>query len=628
MRQKRGEYRVFLFGVGDGSEAAKELFCQKISKRLGISFPLLKKIVQGCPVVFKKDLSLEKAVALAKVLRSFGAEAGVEEKRERVPIILEFGKADPHPIALESCILRRGQDGSWNAVGRARNISAENLNDTWVLIQLFERSDEFLAFEEVPLAINPLPPEESSPFKAVFEGHLPVQKVSVAFKNCSGSVVSALDRRRPDQEWVSIPFEREKDKEGVFFVRLDDTPEEIGSEELPGKKPEEASNVTRDDRQGSGSQPLEKTSHESPEVSSPEVGSDDSEKGIVIQVDLPGGKRGEEEESVQAFDPGLLMLEVAKEEEAQEEEIVFAEPGNLAENEGLTQELRVEGSQEGESPPLSEVISAKVVQEEVSSFPWMDDFRNSIDSFYLENRNPFLAWFESSRRGGEFQTPFQMVLTILAHARFDQMSHPGRVLENTQRVFRIILRPNMPLEEIPSLEGTQFFSGDHWRDLFHRALPKLQQIAQNMMEKEIWDASELERLIQVIPHMSNKTSRMAVRWVHELIPDVVAIDFSNTPVFVGESLYRVACRLGIVDPYFDHYDSRNSAGDTKIQSFAREAFPSYPIRIEEPMAWIGMNEERGHCFPTQPRCQGCLFENFCPRLYLHFNPSEKGMPGH
>src|SRR4030042_1670838 len=97
-------------------------------------------------------------------------------------------------------------------------------------------------------------------------------------------------------------------------------------------------------------------------------------------------------------------------------------------------------------------------------------------------------------------------------------------------------------------------------------------------------------------------------------------------IFIGESLYRVASRLGIVDPHFDTYQGRNSMGDIKIQSFAKIAFPQNPVKIEEPMSWMGREEERGgHCFPIQPRCEGCLFETFCPRLYVHFNPSEKGM---
>jgi hypothetical protein len=205
------------------------------------------------------------------------------------------------------------------------------------------------------------------------------------------------------------------------------------------------------------------------------------------------------------------------------------------------------------------------------------------------------------------------------------MNHSEKALENVQRVFRLSIQPDLQLEQIPPLEGTEFFSAEDWRVLFHRAIPKLQQVSNTIFEKGQWEALDLEHLIQVIPHMSHKNSRMAVRWVHELIPDIITIDFSNNLISVGESLYRVASRLGVVDPDCDFYQGENSIGDLKIQSFGKTVFPQDPLKIEEPMTWVGRREEGGHCFPTLPRCTGCLFETFCPKLHSHFNPSEKGM---
>jgi hypothetical protein len=126
--------------------------------------------------------------------------------------------------------------------------------------------------------------------------------------------------------------------------------------------------------------------------------------------------------------------------------------------------------------------------------------------------------------------------------------------------------------------------------------------------------------------MGNQNSRMAIRWINELKPGAVEIDFSNSPILVEESLYRVSARLGILDPHLDYYQGRNSMGDAKIQSFAIAAFPHNPVKVEKPMIWIGGGEEQGgHCFPVRPWCEGCLFKTFCPKLYLDFNPSEKGM---
>jgi hypothetical protein len=106
----------------------------------------------------------------------------------------------------------------------------------------------------------------------------------------------------------------------------------------------------------------------------------------------------------------------------------------------------------------------------------------------------------------------------------------------------------------------------------------------------------------------------------------VEVDFSDTPIVIEKGLYRVASRLGIVDPHSDYYQGRSSTGDTKIQSFAKAAFPQDPWKVEEPMAWMGRGEEEGgHCFPIQPWCEGCFFETFCPKLCAHFDPSENGM---
>jgi hypothetical protein len=130
--------------------------------------------------------------------------------------------------------------------------------------------------------------------------------------------------------------------------------------------------------------------------------------------------------------------------------------------------------------------------------------------------------------------------------------------------------------------------------------------------------------------MSDKNSRTAIRWIHELIPEATEIDFSNTTVSVGEGLYRVASRLGIVDPNFDSCQGKDSIGYLKIQAFARTAYPQYPIKIEDPMIWTGTTTEEGrggYCLPAQPRCEGCLFETFCPKLCIDFDPSKKGLRG-
>ena len=73
----------------------------------------------------------------------------------------------------------------------------------------------------------------------------------------------------------------------------------------------------------------------------------------------------------------------------------------------------------------------------------------------------------------------------------------------------MIVQPNLFLEEIPPLDGTTFVSGEVWRDLFHRALPKVQQIGNAILEKSKWNAFDLEQMIRVIPHMGHQNSRIS-----------------------------------------------------------------------------------------------------------------------
>src|SRR5512139_848482 len=207
-------YRVLLLGIGDNTEEKRDSFCKKISEIYGIPFPLLKKITERCPTVLKKNLTLDKAITLAKTLKSFGALNSVEERRNSSAVSLEFQHGESHGLALESAYLRRAPSGVWNVVGRVRNTSEESLSDTWVLAQIFDDNEEILSFEEVPIPINPLPPKEACPFKVVFEEGLPVKSVSLAFKNASGTAVPAVDRRE-SKEWLEVRWGTEDEEDDL-----------------------------------------------------------------------------------------------------------------------------------------------------------------------------------------------------------------------------------------------------------------------------------------------------------------------------------------------------------------------------------------------------------------------------
>jgi hypothetical protein len=639
--QQEGRYRVLLIGVGSNTEVEKDSFCHNISKSYNVPFPHLRKIVDRCPVLLKKNLSLRKADLLAKTFKSFGASVSVEEKREIPPMSLEFQELVPHRLALESSSLRRSQTGTWSVTGRVKNISDEILNDTWVLVQLFEDFEEFIAFEETPLPINPLPAGQSSPFKVVFEGTLSIKKISVGFKNASGEPLPAVDKRKK-REWVKAEMEDERPLSSRGMpTELEDKSEEADLAEPLRKMIAEKENEIRGEVPPSLEKEVgptfgqeiieeprdtERISEES--LSLPVEPLEkilESSSTVVKEDGYPGGEESEIV-SGQETSHSSVADELGKEIEAALDGLVVAPD----KDEGTVESL-MDASVFQEATQLLKDISegpkeAEVEERAVPSFSWIGSFRDAVETFYQTPHDIFSIWFDECREKGEFKNSLHSLLTILVHSRFDQGTQPIRALENTKRLFRLIVQPNLLLDEVPSLEGTSFVSGEVWRNLFHLALRKIHQIGNAVLEKSKWNVFDLERLIQVIPHIGNQNSRMAIQWISELIPDVVEIDFSATPVAVGKGLYRVAARLGIVDPHLDYYQGRNSMGNTKIQSFAITAFPLNPLKVEKPMTWMGSGEERGgHCFPIQPRCEGCLFETFCLRLCVQFDPSEKGM---
>ena len=590
------QYRVFLLGVGNNTEEEKNTFCNQLSEKLGISHTLLKRIVDHSPMPLKKNLTWSKARSLARVLKSFGAQISVEVKRGLPPISLQFQNLGSHLLTLESSSLGRNQSGTWSVVGRAKNDTSDLLSDVWVLIQLFNVRREFLTFEEVPLILNPLPPGEVSPFRAVFEEDIPIYEASIAFKHSSGNPLPAIDRRSV-QEWVEIEWD--EGEEPVLSIDLSIPPRPIQFE-----KPKDELNIQMADPPPREIQPSE------PETC--------------------GGTPVELQENLKPIPDPLpegsqVNTPLIPREEDLTTPITFPLPSLPS-----TLPPQIDPSVFEEASQLIHEISLKGEKKEKDSswLPWIEEFRNSIRTFHQKHSDSLTVWFGEQKSQDELKDPSHPLLTLLVHARFDQTNDTETALRNTQRVFRLLAKPEIALDEIPVLEGTSFFSGEQWRDLFHRAFSKLKQVSRGILEKRAWEASEINRLILVIPHMSERLSRKAVRWISELMPESVEIDFSNHPVWIDASLYRVASRLGIIDPYFDFNQGKSSMGDLKIQTFAKATFPQDPSKIEAPTVWVGRNETEGHCLPLHPRCAGCLFETFCPKLYLDFDPAEKGIGRH
>jgi endonuclease III len=261
----------------------------------------------------------------------------------------------------------------------------------------------------------------------------------------------------------------------------------------------------------------------------------------------------------------------------------------------------------------------------MNEHPWLNKFRLVVNKYYESRYDPFMTWFQQIRRDKGFQNDFHAIITVLINARFDQGTTAEKALMNTRRVYEIALRKDILLREIPPLEGRARVTKEQWRILFHKAIPHLHAVAETILTQKRWEAPKLQRVVEQIPWMGPKTGRLAVRWLHELIPDIISINMVSALVPIDTLLYRVAARLGILNPFKDRYSGKNSIADQKIQRFAKMAFPKYPVKIDEPMWRMGRSPRKGgHCYPTNPSCHGCLFEGFCPRLYKDFDPSAKG----
>ncbi len=619
---EEGKYRVLLIGLEDDTEENRESFCKNISLRYNIADSHLRNIISRCPIILKKNLTYKKAETLAKTLRFFRAFVSVEERIDFPPTVLEFRELTPSQFALESFHLWRSQSGIWNGIGRVRNLSGQTLEDIWVLLQVFDDQGEVLTFEEVPLSINPLPAGEVSPFKALFDGHLPIKSASLALKNSTGKPLPGEDRRKK-RGWREVLIDSSEEPPAASSLMGEEVPSSKSSSKgLPSLEKKALSSLEVEKEKvgrGEGLAPVDSfpaDARQPPSEMEAEGTGGDKDT-------LPAGGEKSEEEPIELSEP------VGEEEWESEIKTSFPEltPSQECREEALDQ------SSEAESQSFAERKESGYPLEDISDrepppfLSWMDDFRKSVEIFYCERHDPFSAWFDTYRKEEGGEDKLHSILVLLVHARFAQPNHGNAALENTLKVSHLMTKSNISLDEVPSIEGTAFASPDQWRNSFYKAIPKLRQIAREILEKENWDASELERLIQVIPHVSARMSRMAVRWIHDLIPDGgLAIDFSKMPVLVSEGVYRVASRLGVVDPQFDYYRGTNSMGDLKIQSFAKAAFPQDPSKIEEPMMRSGIEEaEGGHCFSVHPQCGGCLFEVFCPRLHVSINPSERGM---
>lgn len=241
-----------------------------------------------------------------------------------------------------------------------------------------------------------------------------------------------------------------------------------------------------------------------------------------------------------------------------------------------------------------------------------------------------MTWFRQRDEAHTFASDFERVLIVLIDARFDQQTTAEKALENTRRVFGAgVLKKHLSRSEMPLLIARRRTTEEQWTDPFFDAIPRLHRLSDEITSKRNWTAQELLSLMRSsefrVPWLGTKTSRLAVRWLHELVPNL-KIDMRDFEVPIDRLVYRVSCRLGILDPYVDRYYGNGSPADRKIQTFAKMLFPDDPWFLDEPLWSTGRQASRGgHCYPRHPRHEGCIFEKICPKKFSDFDPSEIGM---
>jgi hypothetical protein len=261
---------------------------------------------------------------------------------------------------------------------------------------------------------------------------------------------------------------------------------------------------------------------------------------------------------------------------------------------------------------------------------WMKRFREII-LVYNENRapDPFMIWFRQKDSAKFFANDFERVLVILVDARFNQMTTADKALLNTKAAVEVgCLKRVIDLDKLPLLIPRQYSTREEWTESFIKALPNLHAIARRIVAQKRWNAVELFDLMlqQIRAHyLGVKTTRLAVRWLHELVHSL-NIDMTTYEIPIDRLVYRVSCRLGLLDPNTEKYSGQGSVADVKIQTLVKRLLSGKQWFFDEPLWSTGRKRiNGGHCYPQNPSCTGCIFENMCPRRFLDFDPAALGM---
>jgi len=195
-------YRVLFLGIADKTTEGRRNFAEGISGRLHIPPEKVEYLVGNPPVLLKRGLSLARAQALVKELTSMGGTVQLIADVETPLLELEYAPGESPLLQLES-LTSSFKGGMMEVTGRVGNISSHPLRGVKVVAQFFDARNQFIVYEESPIAFSYLHPDQFSPFKVMREGNSGVRRISVAFKGEDGTIIEARIDRTPTERAAS-----------------------------------------------------------------------------------------------------------------------------------------------------------------------------------------------------------------------------------------------------------------------------------------------------------------------------------------------------------------------------------------------------------------------------------------
>lgn len=235
-------YKVFFFGVANNSAQGTKDFLRDISRRFHISSEKAEYLISETPILLKRGLSLAKADALVKEFESLGGRAQFITEEETSLLELEF-EADETPFLQLESLTSSSKGGRIEVIGRVKSIASHPLRGVKVVAQFFDFRDQFIIYEESPIAFSFLHPDQCSPFKVIGAGNTGVRRISIAFKGEDGVMITArINRASPQKVALSAGSNRPKPANKAILE-----PRDLSSEGIYSLLDEVFSRISKDE---------------------------------------------------------------------------------------------------------------------------------------------------------------------------------------------------------------------------------------------------------------------------------------------------------------------------------------------------------------------------------------------